>query len=80
MKLATVIFHMEAQRRGLKLGEDYVQVIHCHDEVQCHCPPEKADALGRLFVEAIELAGRHFGMRCPTTGEFKVGANWAETH
>lgn len=80
MKLATVIFHKEAQRRGLKLGEDYVQVIHCHDEVQCHCPPEKADALGRLFVEAIELAGRHFGMRCPTTGEFKVGANWAETH
>lgn len=80
MKLATVIFHVEAQRRGLKLGEDYVQVLHVHDEAQFNTTPEKADALGKLFVESIELAGCHFGMRCPTTGEFKVGANWAETH
>lgn len=80
MKLATVIFHMEARRRGFKLGEDYVQVLHVHDECQCNTTPEKADAIGKLFVESIELAGRHFGMRCPTTGEFKVGANWAETH
>lgn len=80
MKLATVIFHIEAQRRGLKLGEDYMQVLHVHDEAQFNTTPEKANALGKLFVESIELAGRHFGMRCPTTGEFKVGANWAETH
>ena len=80
MKLATVIFHMEAQRRGLRLGGDYAQVLHVHDEAQFNTTPEKADALGKLFVESIELAGRHFGMRCPTTGEFKVGANWAETH
>lgn len=80
MKLATVIFHKEAQRRGFKLGEDYVQVLHVHDEAQFNTTPEKADALGKLFVESIELAGRHFGMRCPTTGEFKAGANWAETH
>ena len=80
MKLATVIFHKEAQRRGFKLGEDYVQVLHVHDEAQFNTAPEKADALGKLFVESIELAGRHFGMRCPTTGEFKAGANWAETH
>ncbi|WP_302552282.1 hypothetical protein [uncultured Bilophila sp.] len=50
------------------------------DEAQFNTTPEKADALGKLFVESIELAGRHFGMRCPTTGEFKAGANWAETH
>lgn len=35
MKLATVIFHKEAQRRGFKLGEDYVQVLHVHKLLHC---------------------------------------------
>ena len=30
MKYATVIFHLEACKAGLKLGEDYVQVLHVH--------------------------------------------------
>ena len=44
------------------------------------CSSDKAEILGKLFVEAIEIAGRHFGMRCPTTGEYKIGKSWAETH
>ena len=31
-------------------------------------------------VEAIEKAGKHFNLRCPLTGEYKVGENWSETH
>lgn len=81
VKLATVIFHAEAERRhGWRQGRDYIQCIHCHDEIQCVCPAEHAETLGALFVEAIERAGRHFGLRCPTTGEYKIGHTWAETH
>lgn len=77
MKAATVIFHMEAQRLGIK---GYSQVLHIHDEAEFEVDEERAEVVGRLFVHAIELAGRHFGMRCPTTGEYKIGSNWAETH
>lgn len=81
VKLATVIFHKEARLRyGWEQGRDYEECIHCHDEIQCQCPADMAETLGKLFVESIEIAGRHFGMRCPTTGEYKVGMNWAETH
>lgn len=50
------------------------------DEWQTQCPESMAETLGKLAAESIEIAGRHFGMRCPTTGEYKVGMNWAETH
>lgn len=81
VKLATVICNKEAKARfGWVQGRDYTQVLHIHDEAQFQCPKENAELLGKLFVESIEIAGRHFGMRCPTTGEYKIGNNWAETH
>jgi len=80
MKLATVILHWEAEKRGLVLGRDYVQIAHVHDEVQFLARPEKAEEVGKLMVRAIELAGLHFGFLCPTTGEYKVGSGWHETH
>lgn len=81
VKFATIVFHHEAEvRYGWKLGVDYTQVLHVHDEAQIQCSSDKAEILGKLFVEAIEIAGRHFGMRCPTTGEYKIGKSWAETH
>jgi hypothetical protein len=75
-----VIFHWEAQKRGLVKGRDYVQIAHVHDEWQCLARPEHAETIGKLAVESIERAGRHFGFACPTTGEFKIGPSWAETH
>lgn len=80
VKTATVIFHKEAEMRGWRWGRDFVQVLHCHDEAQFLARPEIAEDLGKLFVQSIELAGKHYGLRCPVTGEYKIGANWAETH
>lgn len=80
MKYATVLFHELAQEQGFFYGPDYVQVLHVHDEFQINCRPECAEALGNLAVRSIELAGQHFGFPCPTTGEFKIGATWADTH
>ena len=51
-----------------------------HDEVQFSCDPGRADELGSLFVECIKEAGKELGVACPLDGEYKIGANWAETH
>jgi hypothetical protein len=80
MKLATVLWHEKMEAKGYKHGLDYVQVAHCHDEIQALARPRLAEEAGRLFVEAIEEAGRHFGFRVPMTGEYKIGKNWKETH
>ena len=81
MKAATVIFHREAWHRyGWIQNRDYEQTLHIHDECQCVTTQDKAEALGSLFVESIEIAGRHFGLACPVTGEYKIGSNWSETH
>ena len=61
-------------------GEDYEMHANVHDEVQFSCDPEKADEYGQRFVDAIKKAGKTFDLLCPLDGEYKVGANWAETH
>ena len=55
-------------------------VANIHDEWQIQVKESQADCLGRLGVECIEKAGQHFKMRCPLTGEYKIGGNWSETH
>jgi hypothetical protein len=36
--------------------------------------------VGKLGVQAIQKAGEVLELRCPLTGEFRVGNNWKETH
>lgn len=76
MKQALVLLDQSATDAGL----DYKIVGNIHDEIQAEVLEEHADAFGKLAVTAIEEAGEHFSLRCPTTGEYKVGNNWSETH
>ena len=55
-------------------------MLNVHDEFQLECPPDSAQMVGELAVEAIVKAGEQFNLRCPLDGEFKVGPNWSETH
>lgn len=80
MKYANVLFHEMMEEQGYVIGRDYVQVLSVHDEVQSYSILTIAETLGQTFVRAIELAGQHFGFPCPTTGEYKVGPTWADTH
>lgn len=80
VKKATCIFHREMEKQGLVCGKEYTQILHIHDEWQCYCKPDIADALGTTAVRSIELAGEYFNLRCPVTGEYRIGASWAETH
>ena len=55
-------------------------VANVHDEWQVEVSEWFAESVGCLGVAAIEKAGKHFNMKCPLSGEFKIGNNWAETH
>ena len=46
----------------------------------CQTKPGKAKEIGELAVECIERTGKHFQLRVPLTGEYKIGNNWSETH
>lgn len=80
MKLALVFHHDALIARGWKWDEDFSYMLNAHDEFQLECRPEIAHEVGRLIVESIERAGRAMKIACPLTGEYKVGANWSQTH
>jgi DNA polymerase I-like protein with 3'-5' exonuclease and polymerase domains len=67
--------------RKLKVSKiPYKFVANCHDEWQIEVPEVYAEQVGKFGVKAIEEAGQVLEMRCPLTGEYKVGNNWKETH
>lgn len=76
MKEALVILDAKIRKAGIKAHF----VANVHDEWQIEVPEQDADTVGQMAVDAITEAGVEFQMRCPLSGEFKVGNNWAETH
>lgn len=60
---------------------DWLQLAHIHDEFQLGIAPHTdPELVGKMAVSSIQEAGVYFNFRLPLDGEFKVGANWAETH
>lgn len=81
MKQAMVNWHHMMEAQGFRHGVDYRQLLWIHDEFQAECrTPEIAAVCGQTMVDAIRKVTSDFNLRCPLDGEFKAGANWAETH
>lgn len=80
MKKALVILDADLQAAGLVPGVNYEFVANVHDEWQIEVDADKAEFVGKTAQAAIRKAGDAFGFRCPLDGEYKIGANWAETH
>ncbi len=59
---------------------DATVVANIHDEWQIQVKKSQADLVGQMGVDAIEEAADHFKLRCPLTGQYKVGSDWSETH
>jgi len=76
MKKALILLNNKAKARNL----DYKFVANIHDEWQAEVHSAHAEYFGKLGVESIQEAGEHFKLRCPLTGEYKIGDNWYETH
>ena len=66
--------------KAVKEYSDVQQVVWVHDEIQVECPEDTAEEIGKLAVESIKRTGKHFNLRLPLTGEYKIGNNWSETH
>lgn len=79
-----VEFHRLLDEHGLK--DRVFQMLWVHDEVQLSVHKSlvnedgETSIVGGLCVQAIERAGKYFNIRVPLTGEYKIGANWAECH
>lgn len=80
MKKATCILWEDLEAAGFEYGSDVVQVLHIHDEYQLYVRKGLESQVGEIAVNAIRKAGDYFKFRCPLDGEYKVGANWKETH
>jgi DNA polymerase I-like protein with 3'-5' exonuclease and polymerase domains len=76
MKQALVLLHDNIRKE--KLNANFVANVH--DEWQLEVDAKDADTVGKMAVEAIEEAGVVLKLRCPLTGEYRVGKSWAETH
>ena len=76
MKEALVLFKNYLTERDIPAKI----VANIHDEWQVEVKEAYADEVGKLGVKAIEDAGTNLGLRCPVTGEYRVGNNWKETH
>ena len=80
VKKATTILYNDMTSRGLEFGKDYGFVAHVHDEVQALVRPEYVDLYKNLAIDSFRKAGEYFNLKCPMTGEARVGQNWMETH
>ena len=76
MKQALVLLNKELKKQSIK----FKFVANVHDEWQIETTEEHAELVGQIGKKAIEEAGVVLKMRCPLTGDFKVGNNWKETH
>lgn len=68
--------------RNLKkiYGTTVKQVAYIHDELQFTCPPEIADAVGKVITEAATDAGVRLGLKIRVDAGYSIGKNWSETH
>jgi DNA polymerase I-like protein with 3'-5' exonuclease and polymerase domains len=80
MKVALVIAHKAYLAKGWTHGNEFAFVANVHDEAQMEVREDLAEEAGRIFADAIRLAGEHFNLNCPTAGAYQVGDSWAASH
>jgi len=81
MKQALALFYHElAPSEGLVHGSDYALLANVHDEQQLSVKPDLADLVGGLFALSITMAGQRLNLPIAFSGDYQIGANWAETH
>ncbi|WP_343698864.1 DNA polymerase [Caulobacter sp.] len=80
MKRALVIAYNQYLALGWTWGDDFAFTANVHDEVQMEVREDLAEQAGRIFADAIRLAGEFYALHCPLAGDYGIGNNWAETH
>jgi len=76
MKVAAILLRNKIR----EMGWDSLLVGTIHDEGQHDADPKVAKYVGEAATLAIAQAGEFLGFHVPLTGDYKIGANWAECH
>ena len=76
MKQALVLLDQQLRKHRIPFGF----CANVHDEWQIETKPEWADVVGKLAVKSIAETKDIFNLRCPLSGEYKVGNTWKDTH
>lgn len=76
MKWVLRAYHLDFKQQGFPFWQRNL----VHDEFQIELPEDRAHYAGDKLVHLFGVAGKTLGSRCPLTGEYKIGYNWAETH
>ena len=80
MKKATCIFWDTVTKAGLVPGDDFQPVGYFHDELQVLSLPQHSEFIAKSIVDGIRQSGEFFELKCPFTGEYRIGKNWEQTH
>ena len=80
VKKATTILYNDLTDKGLIFAQDWGFVAHVHDEYQSLVRPQHVDLYKELAIDSFRKSGEYFQLKCPLTGEARVGKNWKETH
>lgn len=80
VKMATAFFYAKLSTRGYVADGTMFPVAHIHDEVEVLVKEGHEEEIGKLFVTCIQEAGEWFKLRCPLSGEYKIGNNWHDCH
>jgi DNA polymerase I-like protein with 3'-5' exonuclease and polymerase domains len=67
------------QAEGYTEG-DVAIVAFVHDEVQVQVKKGIEEKVGAIITQAMRDTERYYNFRCALDSEYKVGANWADTH
>lgn len=68
------------EAKGWVWGRDYIIRAWVHDELQVTVRKDIHEEFGHVTIKAIESAGAALNLRCPVTGEFKIGRTWKDCH
>ncbi len=71
---------VQANKLFKERGLDVQWHAAVHNEYQVSCPAEQAALVGAAFQDAMRLTQTYFNLQCQLDTDFKLGANWAETH
>jgi len=61
------------------LGIPFNWLLHYHDELAVECPPEYAEKVKALAIEAFTEAPKWFAVHC-MNGDAHIGNNYAQVH
>jgi DNA polymerase-1 len=80
VKKATCILYEDLKTIGLEFGKHWGYVAHVHDEFQALVLPAYVETYMKVAIDSFKKAGEYFNLKCPLTGEARVGQNWMESH